>query len=339
MWRALTSRGTDFSRVAWSCEGLLQKLQARAQRKQRTLVVCRTTWDYCDSPSTLERFLALVADLDALPNCDLLNSATMLKWNTHKRYLGQLPEAGVNIIPTCILEPGADSPATVASLATQLTAPDGLVVKPAVSNSACGVFLLEDWEDTKTASLMDAYLSAACSGTTSAAVPQGVGPGQWSGEAEVLLAQPFQAGIREWGELSVMVLGGVVTHAVVKRPPPGGAGGPQEFKVQEEYGGREQLVHLPQETAALAQRVVAISAALARGATPADVVAGTSAAGAVPPVAIARVDFVRRGGGLSPDNLALMEVECVEPSLFFKYAPEAADVLAEYLIARLHGGE
>ena len=325
LWKALESLDTDFSRVSWNEPGLLGQLQSRSEHSLKTLVVCRTTWDYCDSPSVLSQFLELVLAVEALPFCSLLNSASMLKWNTHKQYLAQLQEAGVSIIPTRILEPGAGEPATVASLGEQLDTPHGLVLKPAVSNSACGVFLLEDNSDADAAAVMDAYLSAAFSGSSdTASLATGVGPARWSGEAEVLLAQPFQPGIREFGELSVMVLGGEVTHAVVKRP----AAGSGDFKVQEEYGGVETRVHPPAETLAMAKAVVRTSAAIAGGALPGD---ASSAEGGLEGVAIARVDFVRLGEGLEPGSLALMEVECVEPSLFFKYAPEAADTLAAYL--------
>ncbi len=328
LWEALRKCGADFSRVAWTEPSLLESLTSRSQTQAHTLVVCRTTWDYCDSPSMLQKFCNLMDALADLPYTTVLNPVPLLLWNTHKRYLAQLHTADVNVIPTKVLEPGEGAPATVESLLSDMHAPDGLIVKPAVSNSACGVFLVEDPSDTQTTSLVDAYLSAAHSGSGTSALKQGVGPGQWSGEAEVLLAQPFQSGIREWGELSVLILGGQVTHAVVKRPRSDDA---REFKVQEEYGGREELVALPEATQSLAMHVLAVAHALAQG-TPAEVARGsTSCEG----VAIARVDFVCTGADLHPDNLALMEVECVEPSLFLKYKPEAAQVLASYLVQAL----
>lgn len=56
------------------------------------LVVIRTTWDYTHRP---EEFLAWA---DRLP-C-VLNPASVLRWNTDKRYLRDLADAGVPVVPT-----------------------------------------------------------------------------------------------------------------------------------------------------------------------------------------------------------------------------------------------
>ncbi|KAB2342757.1 ATP-grasp domain-containing protein [Actinomadura rudentiformis] len=56
------------------------------------LVVVRTTWDYT---ARLDEFLAWA---DRVPR--LLNPAGVLRWNTDKRYLRDLDEAGVPVVPT-----------------------------------------------------------------------------------------------------------------------------------------------------------------------------------------------------------------------------------------------
>jgi glutathione synthase/RimK-type ligase-like ATP-grasp enzyme len=77
------------------------------------LVVVRSTWDYT---SRREEFLTWA---DRVPR--LLNAPDVLRWNTDKRYLRELDEAGLPVVPT-LWDP-ADIPADW---------PD-YVIKPAVS--------------------------------------------------------------------------------------------------------------------------------------------------------------------------------------------------------------
>ena len=66
-------------------------------------VVLRETWDYSgDRPA----FLAWVHRVAAVSQ--LLNPASVVEWNTDKRYLRDLASAGVPVVPTVFLEPGDD---------------------------------------------------------------------------------------------------------------------------------------------------------------------------------------------------------------------------------------
>src|SRR5262249_36973490 len=56
------------------------------------LVVVRSTWDYTHR---LEEFLSWA---DEVPN--LANPVPVLRWNTDKRYLKELADAGVPVVPT-----------------------------------------------------------------------------------------------------------------------------------------------------------------------------------------------------------------------------------------------
>ena len=79
------------------------------------LVVLRSTWDYAER---LDEFLQWARAL-----ARVVNEVPLLEWNTDKRYLEQLDAAGVPIVPTRFVEPGAafEPPA------------DPYVVKPSVS--------------------------------------------------------------------------------------------------------------------------------------------------------------------------------------------------------------
>src|SRR3712207_4018119 len=63
------------------------------------LAVLRSTWDY------YQRRADFLAWAETVPR--LLNPAAVLRWNTDKRYLRDLAAAGVPIVPTDWVEPGA----------------------------------------------------------------------------------------------------------------------------------------------------------------------------------------------------------------------------------------
>jgi glutathione synthase/RimK-type ligase-like ATP-grasp enzyme len=123
-----------------------------------------------------------------------------------------------------------------------------------------------------------------------------------------VMVQPFVAEILD-GEWSQIFLGGEPSHAVVKRPAPG------DFRVQHDFGGSIE-----------AQRPGAALVADARSA----LCAAADATGTrVEEILYARVDGVERDG-----RLVLMELELIEPVLFFAYAPGAAERMAALT---LHG--
>ncbi|RPF33249.1 RimK family alpha-L-glutamate ligase [Streptomyces sp. TLI_185] len=68
------------------------------------LVVIRSTWDYS---WRAEEFVAWAEKCAAVTR--LANPAEVVRWNTDKRYLGDLTEAGVPVVPTRYLAPG-DAP-------------------------------------------------------------------------------------------------------------------------------------------------------------------------------------------------------------------------------------
>lgn len=121
--------------------------------------------------------------------------------------------------------------------------------------------------------------------------------------AEDMLVQPFMPAIVESGEVSLIVIEGEATHAVRKIAAPG------EFRVQDDHGG---TVHPHEPTAA-------------------EVAVAESAIAAVPgEVLYARVDLVD-----SPTGPLVMELELIEPELFFRNSRAAAARLARGVVAAL----
>ncbi len=116
-------------------------------------------------------------------------------------------------------------------------------------------------------------------------------------ENEALMLQPFQHNIVSKGEVSYMVMNGKFTHAILKIAKPG------DFRVQDDFGGTVQLYEPSQEEIDFAELTVKCCPE--------------------PPI-YARVDaFIDNNG-----NLALAELELIEPELWFRFHPKAADELA-----------
>jgi len=115
------------------------------------------------------------------------------------------------------------------------------------------------------------------------------------------LLQEFVPEIQTGGEVSLMFLAGGFSHAVRKMPAP------RDFRVQEYFGGKTVLEEPRRELVAFGERVVR---AICR------------------PWIYARVDVVETDRGP-----LLMELELIEPELFLNFAPGAAAVLADALIA------
>jgi glutathione synthase/RimK-type ligase-like ATP-grasp enzyme len=115
-----------------------------------------------------------------------------------------------------------------------------------------------------------------------------------------VLLQEYVPQVAARGEWSFVFFDGRYSHAALKRAAPG------EFRVHIEWGGTVDRVEPPPRLVQQAQRLVG---ALDLGA------------------AYARVDGTEVSGGLT-----LMELELVEPELFFDHHPQAAGRLADVVL-------
>ncbi len=111
------------------------------------------------------------------------------------------------------------------------------------------------------------------------------------------LVQPYVDAIETEGEQSLFFFGGAFSHAIEKHPAAG------DFRVQEEHGGRFALVTPTDE------QIDAAAGALHALGTP---------------LLYARVDLITYEG--AP---ALMELELIEPSLYFDVDPGATERFAD----------
>jgi len=114
---------------------------------------------------------------------------------------------------------------------------------------------------------------------------------------ESMIVQPFQADIAHTGEDALMVFGGRYSHAVRKVAKPG------DFRVQDDHGGTVHEYQPTDEQIALAERAAAVCH---------------------PVPVYGRVDMVRDNDG----RMAVMELELIEPELWLRFHPPAADAFA-----------
>jgi glutathione synthase/RimK-type ligase-like ATP-grasp enzyme len=120
------------------------------------------------------------------------------------------------------------------------------------------------------------------------------------------LVQPFIPSVVDEGEFSLVFFGGRYSHTILKTPKPG------DFRVQEEHGAAVRPVKADGELLAAARRCLA---ALDR--TPLQ----------------ARVDLVRLADG----DFAVMELELIEPALYFRMDAKAPARFAAAFEAWLGG--
>lgn len=121
---------------------------------------------------------------------------------------------------------------------------------------------------------------------------------------EEIIIQPFMPEIINEGEWSFVFFNGLYSHAVLLKPATG------DFRVQIKHGGTIHSIHPTKAMIQEAKRILSMID------------------GEVP--LYARIDFVRKN-----NQLYLMELELIEPALFFRWEPTAAPSLAHALLQRL----
>lgn len=202
----------------------------------------------------------------------VINPVALLRWNSDKAYLTELAASGVVIVPTIEVTALDDAALDAAREALGV---EEVVVKPAISGGADGTHRLG---------------------------PGARVPVDATGQRR--LVQPMMCGVVESGEFSLFYFGGRFSHAIVKRPAAG------DFRVQEQFGGREMTWEASAEAQTLADAALA--------------------AAPVAPV-YARIDMVGDGAG----TLHIMELELIEPSLFLHHAPDKGAAFARAIYAAL----
>lgn len=217
---------------------------------QHDLAIIRTTWDYTER---LSEFLETL-EIAEKKGCRLFNSYSTVCWNANKKYLKDLEQKDVPVIPTAVFCAENDFSF---DLVDQWGC-EKYIVKPMVGANSRSVSVVEGAELKREV--------------------QSRAQGEW-------LIQPFVEKIVE-GEISFHFFNGEFSHAIKKVPRLG------DFRVQEEHGASIFPYEPGHEELEMAQFVLT----------------------RVPETLLyARVDMVEY-----KNTLSLMELELIEPSLYFR---------------------
>ena len=257
---ALEAKGWRVNRVAW---------QGDFDWSTTKLALFRTPWGYSKEFEAFGAWLERTRKL-----VHFVNPLAAIYWNSDKHYLAELEAKGIAVPDTHFIRKG--TAITLTELHEQLGWKH-TVLKPTVSAGGRHTYQLRqaDWERQE--ALFQTLIAE-----------------------EDFLLQPFLTNVVDKGELALMLIGGEVTHAVLKRAKSG------DFRVQDNYGGTVEAHKPIQEAIDLAKAAVAAC-----------------------PIAplYARADLVWDNNG----ELAVSELEIFEPEMWFRFHPAAAEQLAMVL--------
>ncbi len=251
------------AQFGWYCETLSWRSNADWDRYDAVLI--RSPWDYqLDAPA----FIEVLCRIDA-SRARLENSLPLVLWNLRKTYLRDLEQAGIDIVPTIW---GEDFEQVRQELERLEDWPQELILKPQISANADDTFRLDRASLLRQSGrFADLFRDRPC------------------------MLQPFLPAIVEEGEYSLFHFGGEYSHAILKTPKG------DDFRVQEEHGGRLQAIDPEAELRAASEEILEAITRLQQQ-----------------PL-YARIDLVRHQG-----RFLVMEVELIEPSLYFNMDPMSA---------------
>ena len=248
----------------------------------------RSTWDYAER---LDEFL------DWSERCadqtHLVNPPPVLRWNTDKHYLVHLAHAGVPVVPTRFVEPGADAGL---ELARFLAGGAG-----AVSVGECGEVGEFVVKPSVGAGSRDAARYRRAERDRA-----GAHVARLLADGRSVMLQPYLGRVDQRGETAVIYIGGRYSHAIRK--------GPllrlDEGMVQGLFAPEHITPREPDEAE------LAVAEAAFRACGPDEPL-------------YARIDLVHDDHG----RPVVLELELTEPSLFFLHAPDAAGRYVDALLA------
>jgi glutathione synthase/RimK-type ligase-like ATP-grasp enzyme len=235
------------------------------------VVIIRTTWDYQQDP---DGFMACLQKIEA-SRAQLHNSLNIVQWNISKKYLQELQNQGVPVVPTLWFQ--SFSLSTVEAGFAQFETPQ-IVLKPLISANADHTYRLTPEQLKSQADILSEVF-----------------------DKREFMLQPFIPDIIEEGEYSLFYFDGHYSHAILKQPKSG------DFRVQEEHGGQLTKIVPNEEMLTTARHCLA--------ALPEDVF-------------YARIDLVSYKG-----EFVLMEIELIEPSLYFNMDEDSPQRFVDALIA------
>lgn len=210
---ALKEKNIQYEVVAWD---------ANIDWSQFDACLIRTTWDYQERFSEFTQWVKNVST-----QTKLFNSAEVLLWNSHKRYLKELEDSGIEIAPSEWLMQGGNY--SVESLMKKREWTKGFI-KPLIGANAreCCRFDLTDEGIKKAQEHVDRL------------TPK-----------EDLVLQPYLESVEEFGETSGIFFDHEFSHGTRKVPVKG------DYRVQDDYGAKDYPYELNEQEKAVAEKALA----------------------------------------------------------------------------------
>ncbi len=255
---ALKNVGLKVIRLAWD--------DANFNWSNTKYILFRTTWDYFDRFEEFSAWLSRVSKQTIL-----LNSERIIRWNIDKHYLLDLEQKGIHIAKSLFIE--QSSSITLKELYNQLGWYE-TVLKPCISGAARHTYKLNKSNINQHENVFKELIAK-----------------------EAMMVQPFQYNIIKKGEISMIIIDGKFTHAVLKIAKKG------DFRVQDDFGGSVYEYTPSNDEIEFAENTVKAC---------------------IESPIYARVDVFTDNDGI----LAVSELELIEPELWFRNNPTAANSLA-----------
>jgi hypothetical protein len=189
------------------------------------LLIVRSVWDYANSEYNTKNFFKWLKDLEN-NHVKIVNNYDIINWNIDKRYLLDLNQQDIKIVPTEFLGPLDNTNKFQEALKNW----EKIVVKPCISAGARHTFLLKNYAD------LENFL------------PQF----ELIRDERTFMIQPFVDRICFEGEWSLVFLNNLYSHAVLKKPQPG------NWLVQDELGGSVSSEDPPDTVCIFAEKVMNI---------------------------------------------------------------------------------
>ncbi|MFN8126551.1 MAG: hypothetical protein U0R64_08615 [Candidatus Nanopelagicales bacterium] len=176
---ALAAAGVGAELVAWDDLGVDWSVYGCA--------VVRSAWNYIDHLDAFNAWAARAGEATSL-----FNPAPVITWNTHKGYLRELADQGVDVVPTAWVRAGSRT--TLAHIMDDNIWSD-VVAKPVVGAGSYLTERIRDPESSEALAFWDRLV----------------------GERDAMV-QPYLASVEEYGERSLVWIDGALTHSVRKSP-------------------------------------------------------------------------------------------------------------------------
>jgi hypothetical protein len=212
-WRDVLERNAEPLRAA-GLDVVGRSWAGEDDLTQFALVLPLLAWGY---PRAHQRWVEAVTRWEE-QGVRLQNPASVLRWNSDKRYVGRLEEKGAPVVPTLYADRLS---LDVMEEARARFRTDRLVAKPQVSSTA--------WQTIRWAP-----------GKSLEGGPEGPA-----------MVQPYLPAIENTGEVSLLYFNGRFSHAISKRPQPG------DFRVQPEFDGIIAAYDPAPEEREAAERILA----------------------------------------------------------------------------------